>query len=325
MKKWMILLLCIFVLLGCEKKEEVVSLEKDSMFYQIASPYKARVGNYTLSSYDKENVENLLTRLSQKYYKTNNSLLEEGQYLDNVTLKEIITKLNEVEAITIGDVSLEPKFISSIYEQNFLATNGNLKGISLAIILNPKQTYISDGKTLSKIVDEETILNYGKEKANQLLQLLREKEQLKDTNIVIGLYLESTSYLKGKMVYIGKSDGNKISLEQVNYRYEIMDSNIVMESDINHYNHVLAIKNELAIFPNVFVNAKGLYHKDTLEELELSISSSNFKQSEIIAISEDIMKQISSFDNNILVKVCFKSGQETKAIINENKLILLEG
>lgn len=323
MKKLCILLLCIS-LLGCEKKESTVSLEKDSTQYSVATPYKPSIANYALTSYDKENVEFLLTHVSQKYYKTNNSLLEEGQYLTNDLLKEWITSLNDIGEVKYDNITFKPQYITTIYEQNYLATNGNLKGLSLAIVLNPKQTYENNERILSKVIDNETVINFGKESANKLIKMLREKDEFKNINIVIGLYLEGTSYTSGKMAYVGQSDNTNIKLDNIDLRYELMDSSHVMEQDIDHYNRILAIKNALNN-PKLYISSKGLYEGNTLKEVSIVITSTTLKQSEIISYSDIIVKEINNFNKDIDIKVYFKSNNKIKALLETNKLTFLEG
>ena len=308
MKKLFLILL---LLVGCSKQDNKIEINYDNTYYQVASPYKESVGSYSVKSYDKEEVESMLMKLSTEYFKTNNSFYQEGQYLTSEEIKQLVTDYNNIEEIKIDDVTIKPSYITTIYEQDYLATNNVLKGISLAIVVDNKQYYDNN----YKIVDEKIVLDYALSKVTDLLNYVRSKEELKKIDIVIGIYLEED--YKGNFKYLGYTSNEKIKMEYVNYNYQLLESNYVMTNDNKTYNTILAIKNSLSDY-NLYINSYGLYQDKVLNEVSIVLNKSYFNKAEILDISKILTTNLNNF-SNIDIKVYFKSNNITKAFINKSR------
>ena len=308
MKK--ILLILLLLLVGCQK-EDTFEISYDDSYYQVANPYKESIGSYSIRSYDKENVEIMLSNLSKEYFKVNNSLYQEGQFFIIVEIKKLVDEYNQTEEIKIDDVVITPSYITTIYEQNYLATNNNLKGISLAIVVNNKQYY---EENRYKIIDEKTVLDYALSKANNLVSYMRNKDGMQNINIVVGIYLEND--LKGSFKYLGSTTTDKIDLKYVNYSYYLLESNYVMTNDNKTYNNIIALKNKLQDY-NVYFNSFGLYQDKILNEVKIDIKKSYFRRSEILHMTNVIINNINNF-NDVSIKVYFKSNNQIKAFLNKN-------
>lgn len=302
MKK-LIYLLLFFLLTGCNKENNV--LEYNNSYYKIASPYKAQVSSYSLKEYDKNSVIKMLTYVSKEYFKTNNSLYQEGQYLDSTDLKQLITSLNETDEITIDDITLKPNYITSIYEQDYLNMDNTLKGISLAVVLDNKQKV----NNTYKQINEDIVIDCSLSKINEIIKYLRNKEELKNIKIVIAIYLNGIKY-------VGATTIDNIKLDYVNYNYQKMDSSYVMNNDIDNYNNYLAIKNALNDY-NIYISSQGLYKDKNLINVEININKSYFKTSEILSMA-DIIKQKINYN---YAKIYFKENNLTKAFINKSDTI----
>ena len=105
MKKLFLILLILLV--GCNKQENKIEINYDNTYYQVATPYKESIGSYSIRDYDKEEVESMLMKLSTEYFKTNNSLYQEGQYLTSDEIKNLVNQFNETEEIEVDDVKIE--------------------------------------------------------------------------------------------------------------------------------------------------------------------------------------------------------------------------
>ena len=302
------LLILLMMLTGCGEKQ--VDIVYDDTYYQVAKPYKSSVGSYSIASYDKQEVETMLMNLSTNYFKTNNSFYQEGQYLTKDEIKKLVTNFNAIDSIQIDGMMVEPKYIISIYEQDYLLYNGNLKGISLAIVVNNKQYY----DNLYKIIDENIVLDYAKEKAKDLVYYMHNKEGLKDARIVIGIYLENNDYLKGSFKYIGEN-GN---LNYVNYNYQALDSSYIMRNDINTYNAVMAIKQSLNDYNTLYLNPIGLYKGNELVKVDLTINKSFLTTGEVLTLSNIIGNNLYAF-GDVSVNVYFKSNNQTKAYVTKKQ------
>lgn len=323
MKKFIYILLFGILLTGCGEKE-FENIKYDDNYYQIAKPYKDVVGSYSIASYDKNEVDLMLMRLSSNYFKTNNSFYQSGQYLTTKELKELINLYNQTDNIKVDKVEIDPNYIISIYEQNYLNYQNELKGISLAIVVNNKQ-YHGDSY---KIIDEEIVINYAKEKAVDLVKYMRNKEELQNVKIVVGIYLESNNTLAGSFKYIGETNNDSIDFKYINYNYQYLDSNYVMNNDTDTYNTILALNQNISNYSTVYLSPIGLYQNDKLVEVNLTLTKGYFKNSEILSIIGDITSNLNTFDSNVKLNVYFKNNNDIKAYItrknNELETFIME-
>ena len=138
-KNIVLMMFLTFFLVGCEKKaintKNTFFLNSD--YYNVASPFKSGVSNYIfnniINTYDMEEVETSLMELSTMYFKTDNSYYQNGQFLTISDLQTLLSKegLNNYPEITIDNITLDPYYVSGLFEQNYLDEKNNLKGISV--------------------------------------------------------------------------------------------------------------------------------------------------------------------------------------------------
>lgn len=310
MKKLVLFLFVCLFITGCGGESQSTKINIDNSYYQVATPYLAAVGSYSIREYNKEEVDKMLMMLSSEYFKINNSLYQEGQYLTTEELKNLIIQYNTTDEFVVDDVKINPSYITAIYEQNYLATNNVLKGISLAIVVDNVQQY---GQNQYKEIDDNIVLDYALAKARELNEYMRTKEELKNINIVIGIYLEDD--FKGSFKYVGATTNNNLDFDYVNYNYQLLDSNYTMNNDSNTYNTILAIKNSLNNH-NVYINSYGLYKNKELIEVNIIINKSYFKRSEILDIFNGVANNLNTFDG-VSVKVCLKSNNIIKGFMDK--------
>ena len=297
-------LIVVLLLTGCGKEEEKILY--DDEYYKIATPYKEAVGNYSIESYDKINVESMLISVSKNYFNVDDSLYQSGQFLTSKEIKDLINNYNETESITIDNVLINPKYLISIYEQNYLDLNNELKGVSIALVLSDKQYYTN---TNYKKIDSNIVLEYGIEKAKLLVKYLREKT---DKEIVIALYLNDG------IKYIGSTKKDNIKFDYINYNVQILDSNYILNNDTNNYNNYIKIKKALEYDSNIYISGKGLYKNDYLESVNIIVTKSHFKNEEILNIFNLIVENI-NFDIDKEIKVYLKSNNQTRAFLNKKR------
>jgi len=190
MKKYIPFLLIVLLLCGCNKEKEVfkAELEFDEDSYEIAEPYKKGVSNdyvvnHISNHYDLVEVESSLMDISMAYFSKDHMYYQAGQYLTKKDLTKLLKKdrLNQANPVTVDGITIDPSYLSYIYEQNYLSSKGELKGMSIALVLSPYQQYQNSyGSYLYKKIDDNTILEFGKKKAQELLTYLREEKNLKE-------------------------------------------------------------------------------------------------------------------------------------------------
>ena len=327
MKKFILFILVLVLLTGCHKEEKVIDLSFDDDYYTIATPYKEGVGNNyirssVITTYDYSQVESDLMDLSTKYFDSSKYRFQAGQYLTEKKLISLLSdkKLNKTSEIKIDGITLKPNYISGIHEQNFLDKKNNLKGVSIALVLNPYQEYKNEnGSYLYKEIDKKVLIQYGKDKSKDLLKELRKIKDYQNISIMMALYVvgDPSENVNGNFEYIGKTNNDSIEYEEINYEYHYLTSNYVLEHDLNSYKAFDSLNKMMSKkLDNVYITAKGLYVNNSLNKLDIEINSNLMNKDKMLMVSQMFADQIvSSFDESLLIRVYFKIGNETKVLI----------
>ena len=332
MRKLSLILLLSLLLVGCSSNEpdqDVKKLQISEDYYEIVSPYKKGVGNnYSITgvynNYDLDEIEKWLMNLSMKYFKVSNSYYQAGQYLKEKDLKKLLSRdmLNDIEEIKIDGVKLKPTYISYIHEQNYLDADGKLKGISLGIVLNPYQEYINEyGAYLYKTVNENTLIEYGKQASKKLLDYLINDKKLSKNKFLIALYIESkpNDVLPGSFRYVGITSRNSINFKAVNYKYEYLKSDVVMSNDNALYNIIVSLENKVkAINDEAYISGTVLYVDNQVSEVEIDVNNSYLNLSDLIMISQIVNDEMNnSFPKYLKVKTLIRENNDVKAVANK--------
>ncbi len=329
MKKIILLLCLILMVSGCDKKDEdnkIVELQYDDEYYTVYTPFKEGVSNnYVISnsinSYDLEEIERTLMLLSNEYFKPNNSFYQQGQYLKEKTLRTLLDKehFNKFDKIKIDNVTINPTYVTAIYEQNFLSSNGLLKGISLGLVINPYQKYINSyGSYLYKKVDDKVLLEVATKKAKELVKYMRATYDVKDVKIMVGIYFQShpNDIMPGKYRYYGITRDTDITLEKTNYEYQILDSTYVSTNHGSDYEQFINLKKELNnILNNLYITGYGTYNNNSLTEAIVTINSMSLNRSKILYVSQVLSEKLANTFSNVNVKIYIKTNEEIKAMI----------
>lgn len=300
LKKWLFLL--IFLLVGCSGDQENLDVSFEGDYYKVYYPYKESVGNYSLESYDKEDVEKMLMTLSTKYFKPSNSYFQEGQYLNENDIKNLLKKLNK------NDENFN--YIKSIYEQNYLYEDGNLKGVSIAIIVDPIQEYKEDGKIVKEEIKESKVIKYAKDRSSEIIKYLREK--VGNTRIVLAIYVDSDdSYFDS----IGMTSDDKIKFSSLTTHYETLNSKYVSTNDTFNYNSYIELKQALS-YIDYYMESKVLYQDSEALSVTININTKYLTRAKLLYLTEVVGDNI-NFSS--LTKVYIKYNNTPKALIVKEK------
>jgi protein involved in sex pheromone biosynthesis len=175
---------------------------------------------------DVDELETGLMRLAQGHFDVENYFFQEGQFIDNLTIRNWLTRssvpddklydsnsemeqkgLNPALPDSYHEASVDekkgmeennPKVLSYILEQNYLVSrNDQLKVGGIAIALSFHSTYYyrvedSEGRLHdgNKKLDEDKLKADAKEIAQQVIKRIRQDPEIPDVPIVIGLYIE---------------------------------------------------------------------------------------------------------------------------------------
>ncbi|MCI9049423.1 MAG: hypothetical protein HFF36_03060 [Coprobacillus sp.] len=271
MKKIGILCLVLFLLVGCMGKQEGVQEEAsgdeatmeslDDSYYKIinldSSELRERFYTDFYSTKDFETIGRDLQLISSQYFSTSNHYMSEGQYFGREQKRALVVRntkskysIQPKKGTTIDGVK-DPVMVSNIHEQDYYVKDGSkytLKGISLAVVLDPKD---SNSQTLVTPMSDSTVKNYGKECIAKVYDFIQKEESLakiKDLPILITIYQatdKTRSTLNGKYIYSSYCHKSLGSINDLNYRNVIFSSSEAESIDKITYAEFNEIKNNL--------------------------------------------------------------------------------
>lgn len=323
MKKLLILFM-FFFLIGCSEEEITKEVFFDNDYYRISTPYKQPIVdgfvlNNIWGTYNPRTVEEDLMMLSTTFFKTNNSFFQAGQYLTEDILENLLSEenLNKSDPFLIDEVEHKTTFITTIHEQNYIAGNGNIKGVSLGVVLNPHQSYKNEFGTnvyTEVEIDEEFILSTAK----KLVQHFRLNEELNDKRILIAFFIlpEPNSIFPGTFRYMGDTFKEEIKIKKVDYEYLLLNSTKVLSNDLESYNFQKLLEEEVeTIKKNTLVKAEGIYYENSVIQVDVEISNVKFQKSEIIYLTSKISEIVNSYKCNCFINVKIKSSFNLEALV----------
>lgn len=326
--KYLIILL--FLITGCSNKPiNNYDIKLDQTEYRTYVPFKKGITtnyvvNNVLNNYDFFHIEEFALLISKNYFKPINSLYQKGQYLTEEKTKEILEKLNKEKDIIIDEVLIKPNYVSSIIEQNFLSSNGNLKGLTITLVINPYQPYKNEygSYNYKKITEEELDLKI-KEKVEILNQQLLKISEYKKIKKIIPIYILNSpnSTLPGSIKYISIPNNDKVNLNKTNYEYYYLDSEFVNKVDTLTYNNYFQFSETLKeIIETININGIGLFNNNNLQKININITNKNYTKDELLYLTNVIAKEINlSFNLEVYVKVTLNNNNNICAlIIKEN-------
>lgn len=340
MKRFVIILFILLITVGCNKntREEDLKDQHDNSLYQVYTPYKSGVNNnYSvnkiMNKLDLEEVEMGLMRISTKYFALSKYYYRAGQYLNTDEVKDLLSseKLNSNDEVK----EYSTKYISYIHEQNYLSKNGEIRGISLAIVLNPYQTYTNEfGQIKKEECDLETLIEFGKEKGELLYSYIKEKKELQGVEILIALYVQSssTSLVPGSYKYENLSGEEKFNkYNKVEEEHHLLTSSYVSKNDIKTYDAFSSFV-ELINDEKISISTMGraFYQNKEVSEIKIDVNVNYASIGEINALARLIANQLPGlFNNKCNVQVIIKNYSNIEAIIvkqkdeNSSKLFLI--
>ena len=214
-------------------------------YYKTLVPYKESASRGLVVSniytkYDMKEVENGLMRLSQNVFNTDDYYFQEGQYLPADMVSYWLARENQTtdkgpEYQGLNPSSLDangneldptvkaekaPVYLAHLVEQNYLKkTDENkvrLGGISIGLALNSIYYYQKEqyGEYYEQKIDDKQLEKVGKEIAQEVINRLRQRSELADVPIFIGLFKQEArnSIVPGTYFAYSVADANSSSL-----------------------------------------------------------------------------------------------------------------
>lgn len=293
--------------------------------YKIILPYrpsKARgaITNQIYNRLDIDEMEEGLRRHSTELYDPEKYLFEEGQYLSTDFIYTLIDELNpEIkDPSKQEDHEKNPRYLSHIVEQNYLTNDdgtARLAGISIGIAMKSVYRFQTDigGPSYYENIPKNTMVSEGKKIAEEVLEHVREIEELENVPILIALYREEkqSSPIPGSFVMktiVGKDQATIEKWEDINEKNVLFPSSAAKENHYEDHEKVKKFGDEIAqYFPNyVGVVGNGFYINNNLNTLSLEVPISFYGKGEVIGFTQysyGLVKEIFPEYFNLEVKI----------------------
>lgn len=267
--------------------------------YQPSAARSLNAANLN-SGYNQGNFENGLLRLSQKVFSPKNHLFQEGQKLDEDTIKKWLAR-STGEGSEGLNASEGPIIFQQLMENDFYEENGQkLAGMSLAFAFN--SVYYENGRGTA--VSRDEIMANARKTVNTILTRVRQMQGLDKVPILVALFEQSgnDSIMGGTYIYsaVAKDGGTTIdTYEPVNEEYLQLPAaaeskNTTTQDGVN--TKFVTFRDAVqGFFPNLAgVSGKAYYADGQLQNLTINIESKYYSKTEITSFTQYIGKQVAS-------------------------------
>ncbi len=360
MKKWMIVSLSFLILVaGCSNKPQEV-IDEDTLEVQNSAAGDAREYlNYKINKEkksvnrglitmminnrsDMDEIETGLMSMSTEHFSPDEYVYQEGQYLKKISTwlgrKSDSNKSGLNPALEITDdmdwekqMELEkknPMYLAYIHEQNYVDSDGKVKGISLGLAMNTVDYIrVEDDKKLMHFdeakIDEKMMKEYGKKVATSVVSRVRAIKELKNVPIMISIYKLQplNSVVSGNYIsttYLDENDKKINKWDDVSDKYYYFPSDEGEEKDRDLYNRIRDLEDYVSKFfshQDIEFVGKGLYQKDTLNKLVIDVHTGMVKETELIGFAQAIGPEIVDYFPHTPVYLYVKTPKGLKATI----------
>lgn len=331
-------------------------------YYKTLVPYKESASRGLVVSniytkYDMKEVENGLMRLSQNAFNPDDYYFQEGQYLPADMVSYWLARENQTtdkgpEYQGLNPSSLDakgkeldptvraekaPVYLAHLVEQNYLKKTGENKvklgGISIGLALNSIYYYQKEqyGEYYEQKIDDKQLEKVGKEIAQEVINRLRQRSELADIPIFIGLFKQEArnSIVPGTYFAYSVADANSSSLgewQNINEKYVTfpMTSPDDIYRDTN--DKFLKFKQDIdEYFANyTSVIGEGFYQNNQLTKLDIEVPIQFYGTAEIIGFTQYLTGiMLKHLPNDVQITVSMTSSYGAEALIkkepNENE------
>lgn len=276
------------------------------------------------------------TRFPQDQY-----FFQEGQYLEGSLINRWLRRYDsELEThreglnppFAEGATERErhegqPSYLSHIMEHNYLKENEagiKLGGLVLGISLNSVYYYQTEnyGAVYDYPLEEDKILEEGKRIANEVLNRVRERENLTNVPIMIALYKEERrqSIVPGTFLALTVVEPDKRieNWENINEAYYFFPSSSATREHREDANRFNSFKNDIDGFFDNYIGivGKARYKNNQIQELSIDINLQTNGKAEIIAMTQYITDRVKKhFPPELTVQVYITSLEGAESII----------
>lgn len=334
----------------------IPNLQLNDTYYKTLIPYKESASRGLVVSnintkYDMKEVETGLMRLSQNEFNTEDYYFQEGQYLSEEMVRYWLARENQTtdkgpEYKGLNPSSLDangneldpttkakeaPVYLAHLVEQNYLTKTGDdkvtLGGISIGLALNSIYYYQKEqyGEYYEEKIDDATLEKIGKEMAQEVVNRLRERSELADVPIVIGLFKQQArnSIVPGTYFAYSTAEANSSKLgEWANINEEYVT--LPMSSPDDKYRELnddfLAFKQEIDEYFSNFTSVIGeaFYQENQVASLEVEVPIQFYGTAEIIGFTQYLTGvMLKRLPSDVQITVSINSSNGAEALIKK--------
>lgn len=330
---------------GNETASEGVTqaIEARDSYYQMVIPFKPAAARglaqrQVSSSLELEEVELGLMRHSTGAFAPEQYVYQEGQLLKSEDVSRLLgrkdktseglTPLNPAYANGTAEVAEDkfveenkksPLYLASLVEQNYMIKTDSgyqLDGVSFALILNREYVFQAPnfGPTYTEKLDTKKVIAEGERMANELVAQLRKREDFKDLNVNVALYLKSSqgsptpgNYVKSAFV----GEGAEVAASDwkaIDEKYYYFPSNTATSEVRDDAQKFTLFSDRIAdIFPDFSgMIGKGFYQNGDLSRIEIDIPIQFYSRAELVGFTQHVVGLLENrweYNRNVPVRI----------------------
>lgn len=319
------------------------AIEARDSYYQMVIPFKPAAARglaqrQVSSSLELEEVELGLMRHSTDAFNPEKFAYQEGQLLNAEDVSRLLarkdksneglTPLNpayadgkaEVEDDKFVDANKKsPLYLASIVEQNYMTKEDSgyqVGGVSFALILNREYVFQAPnyGPTYTVKLDQKKVIAEGERMANELVSQLRKREDFKDLDINVALYMKSTqgsptpgNYIKS--AFVGTADqvksGDWKAIDEKYYYFPSTSATSDVREDAQKF--TLFSDRIADLFPDYSgMIGKGFYQNGDLSRMEIDIPIQFYSRAELVGFTQHVVGLLEDrweYSRNVPVRI----------------------
>lgn len=279
--------------------------------------------------------ESGLMSLAGQHFSTDQHFFEEGQYISSETVRAWVGRessdnpqgLNPIDNGEAEEEMRSPIYLESVLEQDYYVETENgmqLAGMMIGLAMNSVDYYQAEqyGPVLSQEIPDEDIRQQSQEMIDQILEEVREVDELQDIPIVFAVFKQSPrdSLAGGNYIsqVVSPSGSELAEYEQLHFSKLVFP---LEGGDTAVAQNFEAFKSEVEqFFPNLSgVTAVGSYQGDQIESLHVDITTQFYGEAEIIAFAQYVeVAAQNHLPTSIPVEITIDSMDDVEAFLYTN-------
>jgi protein involved in sex pheromone biosynthesis len=340
------------------EKAIIPNYQISDYYYKKLLPYESTdtrgmVVNNLHSRYDIDVFESGLVRMAKNSFSTEKYLFKEGQILNKETIQSWLNRkftseqlkekgLSEKENVGLNPVENTPNegkdspiYLAHMIEHNYLEKveddKIHLAGVVIGLAMNSVSYYQdqSNGVTRETKISHEEVQQQGKQIAQEVINRLRKKPELKGIPITVALYEQSSkdsvspgSYFAYAEVGAEAGTINEwTAVDEQHYFFPSVQAEKAHPEDMKVFN---SFKEKMeTYFPNyVGVVGSAFYKDGVLESLDIDIPIQFNGKAETIGYTQyaaELADELFSKKIDVEIEITSADGPEALIVINKEQ------